>query len=427
MEVIQKELLPQVHLTAVCTQKFKSSRLSVSLLAPMDRQTVTANALLPSVLRRGSEQYPDNSAISARLDNLYGGTLEASVTQKGNIQSVGLTGSFLDDSYSLDGSPILEDAADLMGQLLLHPVLENGTFRPEYVSGEGKNLSDAIQAEINEKRLYAVKRLRELMYRDDPCGLDKLGFADEAVAIFPEQLWERYRALLASAPISLYYCGTAPAARVEEILLAALADLPDRSDILSVSPSDDAAPEVTEVHSCEDVMDVTQCNLAMGWRTGGINIYSEDYPALSVLNAVFGGTSTSKLFMNVRERLSLCYYASSSIDSLKGSMVVSSGVEYDHVEEARQEILSQFEACASGDFTDEELEAARQTVISNLKACLDNQGTLASYWSTRSVAGLDEGPEELGRRIGAVTAPQVAEAAQKLKLDTVYLLRGEMS
>lgn len=422
MKVTKIELLPQVTLTAVCTEKFKSSCLAVTLLAPMDRETVTANALLPSVLRRGSRQYPDNQAIAAALDELCGGALEASVRQQGEIQCIGLLGSFLDDSFSPDGSPILEPAAQLLGQLLLQPVLENGVFKADYVAGEGKNLADSIQAQINQKRQYALKRLKELMCDREPYGLDKLGFADQAVAITPQQLWDRYQQLLSTAPIALYYCGSAPAERVEQALRSALAGLPDRSGVQPLNLPD-AAPAVEQQRYFEDQMDVTQGNLAMGWRTG-ITIHSEDYPALLVLNAVYGGTTTSKLFMNVRERLSLCYYASSALDKLKGLMLVSSGIEFDKVGQAKEEILAQFQACLQGEITEQELEAARRAVVSSLHACQDSQDLLEYYWQTQAAAGLCQQPEELAQAVEQVTAQQAADAAKKLQLDTVYFLKG---
>ncbi|MCD8332207.1 MAG: insulinase family protein, partial [Oscillospiraceae bacterium] len=339
-------------------------------------------------------------------------------------QCVGLTGSFLDDSYSLDGSPILEPAARLLCQLLLEPALENGVFRQDYVRGEGKNLADCIQAQINEKRQYALLRLKEQMCQGEPYGLNKLGFADQALSVTPEQLWARYRQLLSTAPIALYYCGSAPAERVEQALREALSGLPERGHVQPLDLPGAVAP-AEQPRRFEEAMDVTQGKLTMGWRTGGINIRSEKYPALQVLNAVYGGTSTSKLFMNVRERLSLCYYASSALDSLKGLMLVSSGIEFDKAEQAQEEILAQFRACVRGEISEQELQAARQAVVSSLKSSLDSQGLLEQYWQTQVAAGLCRRPEELAQAVEQVSAEQVAEAAGALQLDALYFLKGK--
>ena len=424
MDVLQKELLPGVTLTALRTDKFKSSCLSLTLLTPMEKQTVTANALLPSVLRRGSQDHPDSQALSAALDDLCGGTLEVSVRQQGETQCVGFIGSFLDDAFSPDGTPILESAAALMGELLLQPVTQDGVFRADYVSGEGKNLADRIRAQINDKRQYAIKRLTEQMCEGEPYGLDKLGFADEATAITPQKLWDRYQTLLRTAPIALYYCGSAPVERVETALRDALHGLPERGAAERPTCSAQAHP-VEKVRCFEDALDVTQGKLALGWRTGGITIHSEEYPALLVLNAVYGGTTTSKLFMNVRERLSLCYFASSTLDKQKGLMLVSSGIEFDKVDQAREEILAQFKACVTGDFTDQELEAARRAVVSSLTACEDSQGLLEFYWQTQATAGLCQKPDELARAVEQVTAEQVVNVAKQMELDAIYFLKGK--
>ena len=171
-------------------------------------------------------------------------------------------------------------------------------------------------------------------------------------------------------------------------------------------------------------MDVTQGKLSMGFRTG-CDAWSEDYPALTLVNAVYGGTTTSKLFMNVRERLSLCYYASSGLMKYKDVMLVASGVEFGKVEEAKREILAQLAACQKGEFSDEELEWARRSVVSTLRTTLDSQGRLEDYWLGQSAAGLSEDPEALAQRVERVSREQVTAAAQKLALDTVYFLKGK--
>lgn len=424
MNVVQKELMPGVTLTALRTDKFKSSCLSLTLFAPMDEEHVTANALLPSVLRRGTVQHPNAQSLSAALDELYGGTLEACVRQQGEVQCVGFIGSFLDDAFSLDGCAILEPAAKLMGELLLCPATENGVFWSDYVAGEGKNLADRIRAQINDKRPYSIKRLKEQMCEGEPYGLDKNGIANEATQISPEALWVRYQELLNSAPISLYYCGSAPVERVEEALKAALTGLPERKNVSVLSCTSDE-PEQKEIRYFEDALDVTQGKLALGWRTSGVTIRSDEYPALLVLNAVYGGTTTSKLFMNVRERLSLCYFASSMLDKQKGVMIVSSGIEFEKYDQAKDEILAQFEACVKGDFTNHELEAGRRAVVSSLTASEDSQGRLEDYWLGQAAAHMAQNPDELSKAVEQVTREQVIAVAQKLHLDSIYFLKGK--
>lgn len=362
-------------------------------------------------------------SLSAALDELYGGAIEPIVRKKGETQCLGFVASFLDDAFAPGGEPILEPAAGLLGELLLRPRLQDGIFAEEYVSGERANLVDRIRGQINDKRSYATLRLGQLMCGEEAFGVDKLGDVEHAAAVTPGSLWERYQQLLSTAQIELYYCGSAEEERVARALKEALSALPVNEG--RICPDCEvrlhAGPEPSMV---EESMDVTQGKLAMGFRTG-IDAWDEDYPALMLLNAVYGGTTTSKLFLNVRERLSLCYYASSGLMKYKDVMLVSSGVEFSKVGQAQDEILAQLQACKDGGFTDDELEWARRSVVSTLMTTLDAQSRLEDYWLGQATAGLTEAPDELAQRVERTTRAQVQAAAQKLTLDTVYFLKGK--
>lgn len=421
-ELTRSELFPGVHLTAVHTEKFKSCVLGASFLAPLDRTTAACNALLPSVLRRGAETHPDMESLSAALDELYGGSIEPVVRTRGEVQCVGFLGSFLDDAYTLDGSAILEKAAALLGELLLRPCTEQGVFRCDYTDRERQNLIDRIRAQVNDKRSYALLRLKREMCAGEPFGVDRLGDEASARAITPESLWARYQELLHTAPMELYYCGSARPERVADALRAALWQLPT-GGARAPLPRPVAKEAPAQPRTVVESLDVTQGKLTMGLRTG-CAVWSGDYPALLLANAVFGGTTTSRLFLHVREKLSLCYYASSQLEKLKGVMLVSSGVEFDKVDQAREEILAQLAACQRGEFEDWELEGARRSVVSALHSAMDAQARLEDFWLGQAVAGLTEDPEALARRVENVTREQVAAAFSSLQLDTIYFLKG---
>ena len=423
-QVKRRELFPGVWLRAVHTNKFKSAYLSVTLMSPLDPETAGANALIPSVLRRGTAVHPDMESLSAALDGLYGGAIEPAVRKKGETQCVGFAASFLDDAYALEGEQILEPAAALLGEVLLKPYTQNGGFSPDYTAGEKANLLDRIRGQINDKRTYATHRLTQLMCGEEAFGVDKLGDEAHVEAITPASLWQRYQQLLREAAVEVYYCGSAQPDRVEAAMRSALAGLPVNGDRLDpdCEVRISAGPEPRVV---EEAMDVTQGKLAMGFRTGGLTCWEEDYPALVLCNAIFGGTTLSKLFLNVREKLSLCYYASSVLEKMKGLVLVSSGIEFDKYQQARDEILAQLDNIRSGKIEDWELEGARRTVISGHLATLDDQARQEEFWLGQAAAGLDETAEELAARFEAVTREQVMEAAWKLELDTIYFLKGK--
>ncbi len=422
-EIRRVEVMPGVFLRGIHTEKFKSSYLSINLIVPLTAENASANALIPEVLRRGTQRYPDMKSLSAALDDLYGGAIEPVVRKKGESQCVGLVASFLDDKYALDDTGILEPALALLGEILLHPVTEQGVFSASYVEGEKQNLIQNIRGQINDKRRYATQRLVQCMCSQEAFGIDRLGDEEAVAAITPQSLWQRYRQLLGESEIEVYYCGSAEMSRVEGALRQALSTLPREEErlLIDCQVRTNAGEEPQLV---EESMDVTQGKLAMGFRTDGITVWDREYPALVMANAIFGGTTMSKLFMHVRERLSLCYYASAALEKMKGILLVSSGVEFANYEAAKSEILAQLEAMRRGEIEDWELEGARRIVIGGCLSALDSQDRQEDFWLGQATAGLEEDIAALVPLLEQVTRQEIVDVAKRLTLDTVYFLKG---
>ena len=420
--VTRSQLMPGVFLTSVHTKKFKSSILSMTLLTPLKRETAAVNALVPYLLRRGSEAHPDMQSLAAALDQLYGGSIEPAVRKRGETQCVGFVGSFLDDAYTLDNSGVLDQAAMLMGELLLRPYTHDGAFCPDYTRQEKANLVDRIRAEVNDKRQYAVSRLVEEMCAGEPYGVGRMGREADVGPITPRSAWERYQDLLAHSRLELYYCGSAEPDEVCFILQKALNGLPREGGYAVFETA--VAPAAASVRQVSESLDVAQGKLTMGFRTGGITAASPQYPALVLCNALFGGTTTAKLFLNVREKLSLCYYASSSLDRYKGVMLVSSGVEFSNKQRAEDEIMAQLEACRRGEFEPWEVDGARRYTVSSLLTILDSQSRQEDWWMSQAVAGLSQSPQQLAQAVEDVSVEAAIQTAKDLSLDTVYFLKG---
>ena len=424
MEQQCKQLADGVELLVNRTDKFKTGLLSATLTVPLRREDATAGALIPEVLYRGSRSCPDMERLSAATDALYGASLGTGVRQRGESQCISFLCSVIDDRYALDGSAVLEPAAGLMGEVLLDPAAENGVFRRDYVKGEGANLADRIRARVNDKRSWSIFRLVQEMCDGEAYAVDKLGDAEEALSVSPEGLWADYQALLGRAKVTFYYGGSAQPERVEETVRRAFAPLirGRNAPVSCAVPREPSGP----VRTVTDEMDVTQGKLAMGFRTGGVIMDSPDYPALLVCNALYGGSANSRLSLNVREKLSLCYYASSLIDKLKGLLVVSSGVEFGDFDRAQEAILAQLDELRAGRFTGEERNAAIRTVVNGLRGRLDSQGQMEDDCVTKLICGVrpDDGAE-LIRAVERVTAEDIAQAAQRIRLDTVYRLTGK--
>jgi predicted Zn-dependent peptidase len=288
------------------------------------------------------------------------------------------------------------------------------------VAGEKVNLINAIMAQINDKRTYASIRLRQEMFRGERYGVGKYGTQEQVEAITPERLYAHYQTILETSQIELTFAGQTDIDVLKVALLEALKSLP-RGALVRPETTEGPMPET--VRELSETMDVTQGKLVMGFRTG-ITAADENYPALLLMNSVYGGSLTSKLFMNVREKLSLCYYASSGLDRFKGVMIVSSGVDMDKVETAKAEILAQLEACRRGEIAQEELEPARSYLISSLKAGEDSAYGMEDFYVGQTIGGYTYTPDTLAQALQKVTIPEIQAVANRLKLDTIYFLKG---
>lgn len=423
METVRKELLPGVWLTALRSDKFKTGCLSVNLLTQLKRETAAFNAVLPFVLRRGTRFHPDMEAIAAELDMLYGTGIEPVVRKIGEIQCIGFYASFPDDKYLPEGSSVFEKTANLTCELLLAPNTKNGLFRPAYVESEKEKLLELIRSRVNEKRSYAHFRLLEQMCCYEDYAVSRFGTEDTAESIYYQKLTKHYHNLISTSPVEIFYCGSMDADKVADILSDALCVM-TRGEINYDIGTDIRMNAVEDkVREFTDEMAVTQGKLVMGFRLGEC-MEEPDLAAIYVFNAVYGSGVTSKLFMNVRERLSLCYYASSLVDTHKGLMLVSSGVDFDKVGEAKAEILAQLEAVKSGDISDEELEAAKKSVESDLRACLDSQGELEGFYLANTIDGLEFSPDELAALVCDVSREDVIAIANSVVPDAEYFLKG---
>lgn len=413
------EILPGVYLTAVQSDKFKTGCFSLNFLRPMCRTEAAANALIPSVLLRGSENHPDIASISARLDELYGASIGTLIRKKGEVQLTGFYCDYVQDEYVEDAvfAPVME----FLAELLLKPRLENGAFSAAVFESEKLNLLNAMQARINDKRSYANSQLIRTMCEGQSFGLSRIGEPEDLDGLTARSLYDHYRTLLETSRAELFYMGSLAPEKVAAVLQKTFSGLPRAKSFASVGTTPIPAPRpVTEK---TEVLDVTQGKLSLGFFTD-ITAKDPRYPALVLAATVFGGGATSKLFLNVREQMSLCYYASASYEKFKGVLTVASGVEFSKLETAKTEILRQLDACKNGDITEEELESARGYLVSDLKIAMDSPGRLDDYYMGQILLGQTGTMKDLAEKIAHVTKQEAADAAKTLRLDTIYALKG---
>ncbi|MBS5432190.1 MAG: insulinase family protein [Firmicutes bacterium] len=423
MEITRTELMPGVWLNHLRSDKFKTACMSLTLLTQLKRDSASMNALIPYVLRRGTTRYGDMEALSARLEELYGAAVEPVVRRIGEIQCVGFYASLPEREYLPGGQDVLRDTAELMGELLLSPATRGGLLLPQYVDSERDKMLDTIRSRINEKRGYSLFRCIEEMCCYEDFAVGRLGGEMECQAIHYQKLTKHYRALLQTCPLEIFYCGRAGEDEVASATRDALSALPrggidyDLGTDVRMNALEEAPRYV------EEELPVSQGKLVIGFRLGEC-MEDPDIAALHVFNSVYGSGTSSKLFMNVRERLSLCYYASSIIDIHKGIMLVASGIEFEKFGAARDEILAQLEAMKRGEITEAELNAAKAGVASDLRSLMDSQGELEGFYLAQALDGADYGPMELAELAESVTKEDVVAIANSVECDLIYFLKG---
>ena len=413
------ELIPGVILRCCRDHRFKQGCLSLQIIRPMQAEENAMNALLPSVLLRGTNRHGDLRAITEYLDELYGATVSAVVRRVGDYQTTGLYCAFMDERFALPGDRVFAPMVEFLRELLLDSPVEDGGFRKAFVESEKKNLIATIEAELNDKRVYAMNRMLERMCREDSYGNPRLGRKDDVAAIDPVTLYTHYRKILKESPIHLFYVGSAPAEEVAELIRPMFAGW--ERNPMELEPQ-------TAFHTCPgetltETMEISQGKLCMGFATP-IHIRTKEFPAMQVMNTIFGSGMTSKLFQTIREKMSLCYSIGSGYYGSKGLVTVSAGIDFDKEELTRQEVLHQLSLCQSGEISDEELTAAREAILSSLRSTHDSPGAIEGYYSSAALSGIGMTPAEYMAAVEAVTREQVVAAANTLTLHTTYFLKG---
>jgi len=412
-------LLPGVTLRACRDTRFKQGCLSFQLVRQMEAAESAMNALIPSVLLRGTRRCRDLRAITEHLDTLYGAAVSPLVRRVGDYQTTGLFCGFMDDRFALPGDQVLEPMAAFLEELLLDSPLENDAFLESFVESEKKNLIATIESERNDKRIYAMNQLLKILCQEDTFGLPRLGEPEQVAAITPKKLYDHYKSILRTSPIEIFYVGSAEVHQVAALMMPLLSRLDRNPQSLCPQTSFHNSP----VQDLVETMDVAQGKLCMGFTTPITN-RTKQFPAMQVMNTIFGAGMTSKLFVNVREKMSLCYSIGSGYYGTKGIMTVSAGIDFDKEQTVRQEVLHQLRLCQEGQITEIELKSAKNALLNSLRATHDSPGSIEGYYATAALSGMGMTPETYMAAVEAVTLEDVVAAAKLLQPHCTYFLKG---
>ena len=403
------------------TEKFKSETLSLNIALPLVRERYLTT-LLFSVLCRGCEKYPTQAQINRLLDHLWGAAFSARDFTVGETQVVGFSSDFVGASYlPKGGEEILSEMLTLMREVLFCPVLENGLLSSHYVESEKRILCDSIRAKKNSPRAYAFERCAELMHGDDPIGLSSLGTVEEVESVTPEILTAHWKYILENVCISFFYLGARDEGDVVSALERVFGEtLAGRGAERACTVYAEPLP-ARECNRHEESLPVTQGQLIMGFRFPTVLSGRRHFIA-ALLGEVLGASPVSKLFVNVRERLGLCYSCSAFVSRFACTAYARCGLDAENREIAEREILNQISLLACGEISDVEWEAARTSICDSMRQSEDSPSAIDRANMSRMLVGLPLGIDELTEVFLSVTREEVAAMAGEMVLDTVFFL-----
>jgi len=414
MRYKRTELAGNIGFSTVIDEKFKTSYIVVRFITALDSKSASANALAISSLSSSSSRYKTLAELNEKLSSLYGAGLTSFAKKRGDVQILGLSASWINNRYAFDGEDVTGEMLSLVKECLFSPNAADGAFEADSFKITKKELLDRIDSELNNKRGYALSRAAEIAFHGEPAENPCYGTKETAENVTAEDAYSAYQNILENSQVEIFYVSANEEPVVEKMMtesFAAIRRSPVQVTFRTKSPL--RSEPVTE----SDEFDVRQCKMVMTFKSDSDDIY-----ALKMLNVIFGATPVSKLFFNVREKMSLCYYCASRIMSEKGALMVDSGVERENIEKAKAEIIHQLDEIRKGNVTDEEMQSARLTLDNAVTQVGDTPASYSAWYFERFCDGKIISPEQLFEEYANMTKERVVQAAESLRLDSVYLM-----
>ena len=418
----KEKIFDSIELSMISTNKFKASVISFSMTLPLKRSSTAYGLLISHLLCRGSASYPSIALLNRRLDELYGSYVEIKSHHIGENLSLTISAETLDNKYIPDGTDVIGELISIIAELILSPAFLQPNFSAQVFEQEKRLIVDSINAEINNPRLYSAKKCLELMQEDIA-----LPTSDELKQIVSDisygELCDYYRELISSAPLRVFCVSAENAENLKRRIEASFESYPCKSPSLPIPlrPLKRNLPKHKKVN-----MPVSQGKLTLGFSTGVIIHPNDDtYYTMIMLNEILGGSASSKLFLNVREKMGLCYYCSSSYSLYSGIMLISSGFEMKNYEIAKEAILNQIEEIKNGNISDFELESAQRSVTSGYRQLYDSPFELQSFFLNRALFNITDKIDDAERKLLTVKKDDIIALAKKIRLDASFFIEGD--
>lgn len=421
MKISNYEVCEGVKLTVIQTDKFKTDELSVSFAVPLKKETVVLDHLVPEVLSHCCKDYPTQLEFNIAAERLYAADLEGYASNHGEVQLINFRLNTINESFAFDEKELFSKALGLFSKMIYEPLLDSdGFFDKEIVEKKKKDLCDAVRARKNNKTRFASSRAVELLCEGEDYSASVLSSTEAVECVTAKDLKARYDEVLNSSPVYIYFVGALEGEKVLAKVKEILPFTPRKAEKLVT----EVKYEAGEFRRITERMNIVQSKLCLGFRSG-MTLAQDCYHNFVLFLELFGGSPVSKLFVNVREKMSLCYYCSPIGDNTKGIMIVSSGIDGKNREKAEKAILQQLEAIKQGDISDDEFESAKKSAVGALLEVNDDQSTLARWYRGRALVSNKETLESFTEKILKASKEDVVNAAKGVSLEMVYFLTGE--
>lgn len=414
MEYKRTVIAGNVGFSTVIDEKFKTGSLVIRFMVPLDSKTAAANAMGMSVLTCSNSKLATLAKLNEKLSALYGAGLSSFARKRGDVQILGVAASWINDRYAFDGENISGEMTELVRDCLFAPNASDGEFDADSFRITKKEMLDRIDAELNNKRGYAISRAAEIAFRGEPAENSCYGTRESAEGVSSKEAYSAYRKLLETAQVEIFYVAAAADPALEKAMSESFGAISRQAEPVVFRAK---SPLRSEVVTESDEFDVRQCKMVLTFKSD-----SDDMFAMKLLSTIYGETPVSKLFMNVREKMSLCYYCACRTVASKGALTVDSGVERENIEKAKTEIIRQLDEIRQGNITDEELESALLSLDNALTQVGDTPNSYSSWYFERFCDGNIVTPEQQFTEYKNVTKARIVQAANSLSLDSVYLM-----
>jgi len=401
------------------TNKFKTSRISVNMFVKADEKEIAAYSLLQMMLLNATVDYPNYTLLNKALNELYGASFNGDIIKFGDMRLIKFSITYLDDKFALNGDKVSEKATDLLLNAIFNPPLYDGKFKQEDFKNNKRLLVEQIESEINEKRRYAIYNTEKAMYKDELAGIERYGSAETVKALTNEEVVAASLKLLNEAFVRVNVVSVSSPDNVFKKISEKFNMLDRNVEKVNLSTYHKASDKVNFVN---EQLDVTQGKLCLGFAVD-TDKSREDVAKAAIFVDMFGGGPYSKLFTNVREKQSLCYYCAARFDSRKSTFIVDSGVLQENKDKAYNGILEQLNEMKKGNFSDDELAASKMAMCDALNSVSDLSSSLENWYSMLTF-DTDETLETYIEKIKNVTREDIVAKANSVKLDTVYFLGG---